>query len=28
MEVLALLDHHRLDLAGTYGDPTAGDPIQ
>jgi len=26
--VLAILDHHRLDLAGTYGDPNAGDPIQ
>jgi len=27
-DVLALLDHHRLDLGGTYGDPQAGDPIQ
>jgi len=26
--VLALLAHHLLDLAGTYGDPEAGDPIQ
>jgi len=26
--VLAILDHHRLDLAGSYGDPNAGDPIQ
>jgi hypothetical protein len=26
--VLALLDHHLLDLGGTYGDPDAGDPIQ
>jgi hypothetical protein len=26
--VLALLDHHLLDLGGTYGDPQAGDPIQ
>jgi hypothetical protein len=26
--VLAPLDHHHLDLAGTYGDPNAGDPIQ
>jgi len=25
-DVLALLDHH-LDLAGTSGDPNAGDPI-
>ena len=27
-EVLALLEHHLLDLAGTYGDPNAGAPIQ
>ena len=27
-DVLALLDHHLLDVAGTYGDPNAGDPIQ
>jgi hypothetical protein len=26
-DVLALLDHHHLDLDGTYGDPQAGDPI-
>ena len=26
--MLALLDHHVLDLGGTYGDPEAGDPIQ
>jgi len=26
--VLALLDRHLLDLGGTYGDPSAGDPIQ
>ncbi|HEX9545916.1 MAG TPA: hypothetical protein VF942_01180 [Acidimicrobiales bacterium] len=26
-DVLALLDH-LLDLAGTYGDPEAGDPMQ
>ena len=26
-DVLALLDHHLLDLGGTYGDPQAGDPI-
>jgi len=26
--VLALLDHHLPDLGGTYGDPSAGDPIQ
>ena len=26
--MLALLDHHLLDLGGTYGDPNAGDPIQ
>jgi hypothetical protein len=26
--VLALPDHHPLDLAGTYGVPEAGDPIQ
>jgi len=25
---LALLDHHLLDLGGTYGDPQAGDPVQ
>ena len=27
-DVLALLDHHLLDLGGTYGDPRTGDPIQ
>jgi hypothetical protein len=27
-DVLALLDHHLLDLGGTYGDPQAGEPIQ
>ena len=27
-DALALLDHHLLDLGGTYGDPDAGDPIQ
>jgi len=27
-DVLALLDHHHLDLAATYGGPNAGDPIQ
>ena len=27
-DVLALLDHHLLDLGSTYGDPEAGDPIQ
>jgi hypothetical protein len=27
-DVLALLDRHLLDLAGIYGDPNAGDPIQ
>ena len=27
-DVLALLDHRLLDLAGTYGDPNAGNPIQ
>ena len=27
-DVLALLDHHLLDLRGTYGDPSAGDPIR
>ena len=27
-DVLALLDQHLLDLAGTYGDPEAVDPIQ
>jgi len=26
--VLALFDHHLLDLGGTYGDPEAGEPIQ
>jgi hypothetical protein len=26
-DVLALLDHHLLDLGGTYGDPNAGDPV-
>jgi len=26
--VLALLDHHHLDLGGTYGDPETGDPIE
>ena len=26
--MLALPDHHPLDLAGTYGVPEAGDPIQ
>ena len=26
--MLALLDHHLLDLGGTQGDPEAGDPIQ
>ena len=26
--MLALLDQHLLDLGGTYGDPSAGDPIQ
>jgi len=26
--VLALLDHHHLDLGGAYGDPEAADPIQ
>ena len=26
--MLALLDHHLPDLGGTYGDPSAGDPIQ
>jgi len=26
--VLTLLDHHFLDLGGTYRDPEAGDPIQ
>src|SRR5207247_10626664 len=24
----SLLHHHHLDLAGTYGDPETGDPIQ
>ena len=27
-DVLALFDHHLLDLGGTYGDPEAGEPIQ
>ena len=27
-DVLALLDHHHLDLGGAYGDPEAADPIQ
>ena len=27
-DVLALLDHHLLDLGGTYGVPEVGDPIQ
>jgi len=27
-DVLALIDHHLLDLGGIYGDPEAGDPIQ
>ena len=27
-DVLALLAHHLLDLGGTYGDPSVGDPIQ
>ena len=27
-DVLALLDHHLLDLGGAYGDPEAADPIQ
>ena len=27
-DVLGLLDHHHLALAGTYGAPEAGDPIQ
>ena len=26
--MLTLLDHHFLDLGGTYRDPEAGDPIQ
>jgi len=26
--VLALLERHLLDLGGTYGDPSAGDPIR
>jgi len=26
--VLALLDHHLLDLGGSYGDPEAGEPMQ
>ncbi len=27
-DVLALLDHHLLEFAGTYGDPNLGDPTQ
>jgi len=27
-DVLPLLDHRLLDLAGIYGDPNAGDPLQ
>ena len=27
-DVVVLLDAHLLDLGGTYGDPSAGDPIQ
>ncbi len=27
-DVVALVDAHLLDLAGTYGHPEAGDPIQ
>ena len=27
-DVVALVDAHLLALAGTYGDPEAGDPIQ
>jgi len=27
-DVLALLDHRLLDLAGSYGDPNAGEPVQ
>jgi len=27
-DALALLDHHLLDLGGTYGEPNMGDPIQ
>jgi hypothetical protein len=27
-DVLAFLDHHHLNLGGTYGDPNVGDPIQ
>ena len=27
-DVVALVDAHLLDLAGIYGDPEAGDPIQ
>ena len=27
-DVVSLVDAHLLDLAGTYGDPNAGDPIQ
>ena len=26
--MLALLDHHHLDLGGTYGDPEGGKPVQ
>lgn len=26
--ILVLVERHLLDLAGTYGDPDAGDPIQ
>jgi len=26
--VLALLDHHLLDLSGSHGDRNLGDPIQ
>ncbi len=26
--MLALLDHHLLDLGGTHGHPEAGEPIQ
>ena len=27
-DVLTLLDCHLLDLGGTYGDPSAGEPVQ
>ena len=27
-DVVALVDAHLLDLGGTYGDPSVGDPIQ